>query len=78
MEFEDGGFKGAELAKIARENGFVGCQILHSAQESLGNTVDAADGIFDGFVEKTASRALLIAGIKRAWESHRLQSRETD
>jgi hypothetical protein len=68
LEFEDGQIRGTELAKQARARGFVGCQILHSAETEI--LISPNDELFDGVIEKTADRTTLLSGIKRAWGNH--------
>ena len=57
---------GIELAKRARDLGFKGCQILHSADFPKLNL---QDNVFNGFVEKSSSRDSFIREIVRAWKS---------
>jgi hypothetical protein len=73
LEFDSCGMQGIDLAKQARERGFRGCQILHSAQENLAHSIDAS--IFDGFVEKSASKSIVLAGITSAWHNHQRKGR---
>ena len=61
--------KGSHLALVARQLGFKGCMILHSAHASA-NSCCQSSHIFDGFIEKTASRHALIAGIEAAYLNH--------
>jgi hypothetical protein len=75
LEFEDGGIQGTRLAEQARERGFLGCQILYSADTEI--LISLNDKVFDGLVEKTADRTILLAGIKRAWGNH-LRKRHLD
>ena len=56
---------GSELVRVARQRGFTGCAILHSANGDLSMDYDKA--AFDGFVEKTSKRHEFIEGIARIW-----------
>jgi len=67
LEYDEAVLKGTSLAVLAREKGFHGCSILHSANAGLAASLNSA---FDGFVEKTASYDVFIAGIQAAWIAH--------
>jgi len=65
---------GAEVARLAKEvYGFEGVMVLHSANEALADTFET--GLFDGFIEKTASKQAFIAGLSAAWAAHSIDSK---
>ena len=75
LEFEEEIIRGSQMGKLARELGFKGCLILHSAQVE-GSSSLLFDGIFDGFIEKTASKKMLANGILLAWNKHKENTSE--
>jgi len=66
LDFGDTTLYGSMLASKARQLGFKGCAVLHSAHAAL----QPDNAVFDGFVEKTASRHILVTGLESAWASY--------
>jgi len=58
--------RGSHLAQRARELGFKGCIVLHSASSHVSSEMEC----IDGFVNKTTSRKEFMRGIHRAWMTH--------
>jgi hypothetical protein len=74
LEFEhDKHLSGTELAIKARQIGFRGCIISHSARFLDEMTLAEA---FDGFVEKTSSWKEFAKGVANAWQIHQQNAME--
>jgi len=67
LEFDDIHLSGSDIARLARQRGFTGCMVRHSAQ----TVVEPAGSLFDGYVEKTTSRQDFASGIAQAWMRHK-------
>jgi hypothetical protein len=60
--------KGSEIAKQARELGYRGAAVLHTA-DNFSN-VAQEEGVFDGYVSKAASKRTFLEGLSQAWANH--------
>jgi DNA-binding NarL/FixJ family response regulator len=77
LEYEDVTLAGHELGRLAREMGYEGCLVLHSAQVESSIPEEFLLP-FDGYVSKTAHRKVFVAGIERAWRAHVSKKRDFD
>lgn len=64
-EFE---IKGSDIARKARELGYRGVAVLHTADQY--SSIFEENGLFDGYISKAASTHAFLEGLIRAWENH--------
>jgi hypothetical protein len=69
LEYGDVHLSGSDIARLARQRGFTGCMVRHSAQTIVPGS--CTDSCFDGYIEKTTSRQAFAEGITKAWAKHK-------